>query len=41
VSIGMALITPDVDGADRILQLADSAMYRAKVSGRNAICWQL
>jgi diguanylate cyclase (GGDEF)-like protein len=41
VSIGMAMITPDVDGADRILQLADSAMYRAKVSGRNAICWQL
>jgi diguanylate cyclase (GGDEF)-like protein len=39
VSIGMALITPEQDEADNILKAADAAMYKAKVSGRNAIRW--
>lgn len=41
VSIGMALITPQLDDPERVLKAADAAMYKAKVSGRNAIHWQL
>lgn len=34
-SIGIALINPDLPGADEITRQADSAMYSAKKNGRN------
>jgi diguanylate cyclase (GGDEF)-like protein len=39
VSIGIALFGPHDDDPDSILKAADAAMYKAKVSGRNAIRW--
>jgi diguanylate cyclase (GGDEF)-like protein len=39
VSIGLALFGPLQDEPDTILKSADAAMYKAKVSGRNAIRW--
>jgi diguanylate cyclase (GGDEF)-like protein len=35
VSIGVAAMTPECTGAGEFLQMADSAMYRAKQDGRN------
>jgi diguanylate cyclase (GGDEF)-like protein len=37
VSIGIALIPMENDSADDVLKFADTAMYHAKESGRNAI----
>lgn len=37
-SIGVALFCGREDSVDRLLQRADSAMYRAKNSGRNKVC---
>ena len=39
VSIGVTIYHPDRRSADEILREADTAMYRAKESGRNAICY--
>ena len=35
VSVGIAGMTPECAGADQLLQMADTAMYRAKEDGRN------
>lgn len=35
VSIGIATMTPECAKADQLLQMADTAMYRAKQEGRN------
>ncbi len=37
-SIGVATVTQDHRTLDNILQLADSALYKAKDGGRNRIC---
>ncbi|NIA21901.1 MAG: diguanylate cyclase [Anaerolineaceae bacterium] len=38
VSVGMAELTPDVQGLDVLMQRADEALYQAKESGRNRTC---
>ncbi|MCA1713873.1 MAG: diguanylate cyclase [Gammaproteobacteria bacterium] len=35
LSVGMVLVDPAVDDADRLLRRADAAMYRAKAGGKN------
>jgi diguanylate cyclase (GGDEF)-like protein len=37
VSVGVAQVTPDVADLDRLLDLADQAMYRAKEGGRDRV----
>ena len=39
VSIGMALFSAHDDDPEDVLKAADASMYKAKVSGRNAIRW--
>jgi predicted signal transduction protein with EAL and GGDEF domain len=40
VSIGIAVHQPQDDtGPDALLCDADAAMYRAKQSGKNRVCW--
>ena len=38
VSIGVATYPSDVDHWDKLLDAANSALYRAKESGRNQVC---
>jgi diguanylate cyclase (GGDEF)-like protein len=38
-SIGVATVTPQVTEPSAILQIADRALYRAKDSGRNVVCF--
>lgn len=38
ISIGVASFRSDADGKDELLKSADSALYRAKESGRNRVC---
>jgi diguanylate cyclase (GGDEF)-like protein/PAS domain S-box-containing protein len=39
VSIGITLFSGDAIGVDELLKQADLAMYRAKASGRNTLCF--
>jgi len=39
VSIGISLFRGDAIGVDELLKQADLAMYRAKASGRNTLCF--
>lgn len=39
VSIGAALLTPENTNSELVLSLADDALYEAKETGRNRICW--
>ncbi len=39
VSIGAALLSIDDTDSEMVLNRADSAMYTAKESGRNQVCW--
>ncbi len=34
-SVGVATLTPDIDGASQLIEKADKAMYKAKQDGRN------
>ncbi len=38
VSIGMATLPSDADQSDKLVEAANSALYRAKKSGRNQVC---
>jgi len=38
ISIGVATFPSDATNRDRLIQAADSALYRAKQSGRNQLC---
>ncbi|WP_353347568.1 GGDEF domain-containing protein [Oceaniserpentilla sp. 4NH20-0058] len=37
ISLGVALITPDVQDKDELIRQADAALYRAKHNGRNQV----
>lgn len=39
ISMGIACIEPDITHIDELLKRADQALYKAKETGRNRICW--
>ncbi len=41
VSIGVALFPSDGDSAETLINIADRAMYRSKLAGKNQICFPL
>lgn len=38
ISVGVASFPADADNSDRLIEAADSALYRAKQCGRNQVC---
>lgn len=38
-SIGVATVTPETQAPENVLRVADRALYRAKDSGRNMVCY--
>ena len=37
ISIGVAVLTPEIASAERLARIADEALYRAKEAGRNTV----
>jgi len=39
VSIGISALTLDITDSKSFMEIADKALYKAKVTGRNRVCW--
>lgn len=39
VSVGLAMLEPEMTEPGELIESADRALYRAKESGRNQVCW--